>query len=60
MISGDVVYEKAEITKIHCLEFLSNNVAMCVFTLGSKFTYKGILKIDSSSVISIFKKVDKG
>ena len=43
MNSGDVGQEKAEITKIHLFEFLSDNVAMCIFTLGSKFSYKGIL-----------------
>ena len=37
MSSGDVVQEKAEITKIHRFEFLSSDVAMCVFTLGAKF-----------------------
>ena len=58
MISGDVVQEKAEITKIHRLEFLSNNVAMCIFTLGSKFTYKGTPNNDLPTVTSIFKKVD--
>ena len=57
MISGDVVQEKAEITKIHRLEFLSNNVSLCIFTLGSKFTYKGIPNDDLPTVTSIFKKV---
>ena len=42
MINGDIVQEKAEITKLHRFEFLSENIAMCIFTLGSKFTYKGI------------------
>ena len=55
--SGDVVQEKAEITKIHRFEFLSSDVAMCVFTLGAKFTYKGILNDDLPTVTSIFKKV---
>ena len=42
MISGDVmVQEKAEITKIHSFEFLSENIVMCIFTLGSNFTCKG-------------------
>ena len=41
MITGDIVQEKAEITKIHRFEFLSENIVMCIFTLGSKFTYKG-------------------
>ena len=58
MISGDVVQEKAEITKIHRLEFLSDNVSLCIFTLGSKFTYKGTLNDDLPTVTSIFIKVD--
>ena len=57
MKSGDVVQEKAEITKIHRFEFLSNDVAMCVFTLGAKFTYKGTPNDDLPTVTSIFKKV---
>ena len=56
--SGDVVQEKAEITKIHRFEFLSSDVAMCVFTLGAKFTYKGTLNDDLPTVTSIFKKVE--
>ena len=59
MISGDVVQEKAEITKIHRLEFLSDNVSLCIFTLGSKFTYKGKPNDDLPTVTSIFKKVEK-
>ena len=58
MISCDVIQEKAEITKIHRLEFLSDDVSMCIFTLGSKFTYKGTLNDDLPTVTSIFKKVD--
>ena len=58
MISGDVVQEKAEITKLHRLEFLSDNVAVCIFTLGSKFNYKGTPNDDLPTVTSIFKKVD--
>ena len=57
MNSGDVVQEKAEITKIHRFEFLSSDVAMCVFTLGARFTYKGTLNDDLPTVTSIFKKV---
>ena len=57
MTSGDVVQEKAEITKIHRLEFLSENVVMCIFTLGSKFRYKGTPNDDLPTVTSIFKKV---
>ena len=58
MTSGDVIQEKAEITKIHRFEFLSNDVAMCIFTLGSKFSYKGIPNDDLPTVTSIFKKVN--
>ena len=58
MTSGDVVQEKAEITKIHRLEFLSENVVMCIFTLGSKFSYKGKPNDDLPTVTSIFKKID--
>ena len=57
MTSGDVVQEKSEIIKIHRFEFLSSDVAMCVFTLGAKFTYKGTLNEDLPIVTSIFKKV---
>ena len=58
MNSGDIVQEKAEITKIHRFEFLSDNIAMCIFTLGSKFSYKGTPNDDLPTVTSIFKKVD--
>tara|TARA_A100001035_G_scaffold110099_1_gene86271 strand:- start:2221 stop:2616 length:396 start_codon:yes stop_codon:yes gene_type:complete len=58
MISGDVVQEKAEITKIHRLEFLSGNIVLCIFTLGSKFIYKGVPNDDLPTVTSIFMKVD--
>ena len=58
MTSGDVVQEEAEITKIHRFEFLSDNIAMCIFTLGSKFSYKGKPNDDLPTVTSIFKKVD--
>ena len=59
MTAGDVVQEKAEITKIHRFEFLSENIVMCIFTLGSKFSYKGKPNDDLPTVSSIFKKVDK-
>ena len=36
MITDDLVQEKAEITKIHRFEFLSENIVMCIFSLGSK------------------------
>ena len=58
MISSDIVQEKAEITKIRRFEFLSDDVAMCIFTLGSKFTFKGTSNDDLPTVTSIFKKVN--
>ncbi len=58
MISVDIVQQKAEITKIHRFEFLSNDIVMCIFTLGSKFTYKEVPNDDLPTVTSIFKKVN--
>ena len=58
MTSGDVIQDKVEITKIHRFEFLSENIVMCIFTLGSKFSYKGKPNDDLPTVTSIFKKVD--
>ena len=58
MISGDLVQKKAEITKINHQEFLSDNDALCIFTLGSKFSYKDKPNDDLPTVTSIFKKVD--
>ena len=56
--SGDLVLESAEITKIHKFELLSQNAAMCVFTLESKFKYKGTQNDDLPTVTSIFKKIN--
>jgi len=58
LISGDIVQKKSEITKIHRLEFLSENIIMCIFTLSSKFIYKGTPNDDLPTVTSIFKKVN--
>ena len=58
IISGDVIQEKAEITRIHRLVFLSNNFSLCIYTLVSKFIYKGAPNDDLPIVSSIFKKVD--
>ena len=58
MNPGEVIQEKAEITKIHRFEFLNIDVAMCVFTLGAKFTYKGTFNDDLPTVTSIFKKIE--
>ena len=57
--SGDLVLQSAEVTKEHKFELLSSNAAMCVFTLGSKFTYKGTQNDDLPTVTSIFKKIDE-
>tara|TARA_Y100001968_G_scaffold314291_1_gene339481 strand:- start:1520 stop:1915 length:396 start_codon:yes stop_codon:yes gene_type:complete len=56
--SGDLVLESAEITKVHRFDFLCEDAAMCVFTLGSKFTYKGKPNNDLPTVTSIFKRID--
>ena len=53
--SGDLVLESAEITKVHKFELFGQNAAMCVFTLGSKFTYKGMQNDDLPTVNSILK-----
>ena len=58
MISDNVIQEKAEISKIHRFEFLSENIVICIFTLGSKFIYKGKPNDDLPTVTSIFKKVN--
>ena len=56
MITGDIVQEKAEITKIHRFEFLSENLVMCIFILCSKFSSKGTHNDDVPKVTSILKK----
>ena len=56
MITDEIVQEKAEITKIHRFEFLSETIVMCIFTLGSKFTYKGTPNDDIATLLSILKK----
>ena len=57
--SGDLVLESAEITKVHKFELLGSDSAMCVFTLGSIFTYKGTQNDDLPTVTSILKRIDK-
>ena len=44
---------------MHKFELLGSNAAICVFTLGSKFTYKGTQNDDLPTVTSIFKKIDE-
>ena len=57
--SGDLVLERAEITRVEKYELLDSNAAICVFTLGSKFTYKGTKNDDLPTVTSIFKKINE-
>jgi hypothetical protein len=57
MISVDIVQEKEEIIKIYQFEFLSENIATYIFTLGSKFIYKVTPNEDLPTVTSIFKKI---
>ena len=59
MISVDIFEEKAEITKIHRLEFLRENIVMCIFALCSKFSYEGMPKDDLPKITSNLKKVNK-
>ena len=47
-----------DIKKIRKLEFLSNDVAMCVFTLRSSFVYKDIQNSDLATVTTILKKIN--
>jgi len=57
--SGDLVLESAEIKKVHRFELLGPDSALCVFTLASKFIYKGTQNDDLPTVTSIFKKIDQ-
>ena len=47
-----------DIEKIRKLEFLSDDVAMCVFTLRSSFVYKDIQNSDLATVTTILKKIN--
>ena len=55
--SWDLELQSAEITKVHKFELLGSNAAICVFTLGSKFTYKGTQNDDLPTVTLIFKNI---
>ena len=57
--SEDLELQSAEITKVHKFELLGSNAAICVFTLGSKFTYKGTQNDDLPTVTSILKRLKK-
>ena len=57
--SGDLSCDGyTDIKKIHKLEFLSDNVAMCVFTLRTSFVYKDIQNSDLATVTAIIKKIN--
>ncbi len=57
--SGDLSFDGyTDVQKIHKLEFLLKDVAMCVFTLRSSFVYKDIQNSDLATVTSIIKKID--
>ena len=47
-----------DIKKIHKLEFLSDDVAMYVFTLRTSFVYKDIQNSDLATVTAILKKIN--
>ena len=48
----------ADVKKIRKLEFLSDDVAMCVFTLRTSFVYKDIQNSDLATVTAILKKIN--
>ena len=57
--SGDLSCDGyADIKKIHKLEFLSDDVAMCVFTLRTSFVYKNVQNSDLATVTTIIKKIN--
>ena len=57
--SGDLSSDGyTDIKKIHKLEFLSDYIAMCVFTLRSSFIYKDIQNSDLATVTTIIKKIN--
>ena len=57
--SGDLSCDGyTDIKKIRKLEFLSDEVAMCVFTLRSSFVYKDVQNSDLATVTAILKKIN--
>ena len=56
--SGDVSDGYCDVERIRKLEFLSDKVAMCIFTLRSSFVYKDIQNNDLATVTSILKKIN--
>ena len=57
--SGDLSCDGyTDVKKIRKLEFFSDDVAMCVFTLRSSFVYKDIQNSDLATVTAILKKIN--
>ena len=57
--SGDLSCDGyTDIKKILKLEFFSDDVAMCVFTLRTSFVYKDIQNSDLATVTAILKKIN--
>ena len=57
--SGDLSCDGyTDVKKIRKLEFLSDDVAMCAFTLRSSFVYKDIQNSDLATVTAILKKIN--
>ena len=56
MITDEIVQEKAEISKIHRFEFLSENIVMGIFTLGSSLLMEGYLMMTYQQLHQFFKK----
>ena len=57
--SGELSWDGyTDIKKIRKLEFLSDDIAMCVFTLRSSFVYKDIQNSDLATVTAILKKIN--
>ena len=55
---GDVSFGYCDVEKIHKLEFLSEHVVMCIFTMRSSFVYKDIQNNDLATITSIIKKIN--
>ena len=56
--SGDLTDGYCEVKKIYKFEFLSDDAAMCVFTLRTSFVYKDVQNSDLASVTAIIKKIN--
>ena len=57
--SGDLSCDGyTDVKKIRKLEFLSDEVAMCIFTLRTSFVYKDVQNTDLATVTAILKKIN--